>query len=80
MTLKREDELTNRVVLVILAIIVYSLIILLVNDLETLIGERDDQRHEHPSNPYMCGCTVNLRISILGTAALRLEHAITCGE
>lgn len=45
MTLKREDGLTNRVVLVILAIIVYSLIILLVNDLETLIGGRDDQRN-----------------------------------
>jgi len=70
MTLKREDRLTNRVVLVIL-VIAYSLIILLVNDLETLIGGRDDQRHEHPPTPYMCGCTVNLRISILGTAALR---------
>lgn len=50
-TLKREDRLTNRVVLVILAIVVYSLIILLVNDLETLIGGRDDQRHEHPLGP-----------------------------
>jgi len=78
--LKKKDRLTNRCPRRPSTIVVV-LIILLVNDLETLIGRRDDQRHEPLSIPYTCEYMVNLRISILDIiSSCGLEHAVTCGE